>query len=81
MLERYYKSKQEFEEILDKNYNPSAFLDFIESFIPLSYEIKTRTNNFKHEDIKTNSSIYETQSFNKLNSETVFVDEDSFLFY
>lgn len=29
MLERYYKSKQEFEEILDKNYNPSAFLDFI----------------------------------------------------
>lgn len=81
MLERYYKSKQEFEEILDKNYNPSAFLDFIESFISLSYEIKTRTNNFKHEDIKTNSSIYETQSFNKLNSETVFVDEDSFLFY
>ena len=52
MLERYYKSKQEFEEILDKNYNPSAFLEFIESFIPLSYEIKTRTNNFKREDIK-----------------------------
>ncbi|MDM8332043.1 MULTISPECIES: hypothetical protein [Limosilactobacillus] len=80
MLERYYKSKQDFEEFLDKTYDPASFLKFIESFVSLPYEVKTRANNFRYEDITNNSSIYKTHSLNKLNSETVFVKEGSFLF-
>ena len=54
MLERYYKSKQDFEEFLDKTYDPASFLKFIESFVSLPYEVKTRANNFRYEDITNN---------------------------
>lgn len=83
MLERYFKSEKDFNEYLDKTYDPEAFEQsferFLNSLISSSSTLNIKVNNFRNnEDISDNASVYEIT--NNLNNKTIFGYEDSFSF-
>lgn len=83
MLERYFKTKQDFDKYLDKTYDPDTFEKSFEQFLNLlvssSYTLDIKVNNFNNnEDIINNTSVY--KMVNNLNNKTIFENEDSFSF-
>lgn len=83
MLERYFKTKQDFDKYLDKTYDPDTFEKSFEQFLNLlvssSYTLDIKVNNFNNnEDITNNTSVY--KMVNNLNNKTIFENEDSFSF-
>lgn len=83
MLERYFKTKQDFDKYLDKTYDPDtfekSFEQFLNSLVSSSYTLDIKVNNFNNnEDITNNTSVY--KMVNNLNDKTIFENEDSFSF-
>lgn len=83
MLERYFKTKQDFDKYLDKTYDPDtfekSFEQFLNSLVSSSYTLDIKVNNFNNnEDITNNTSVY--KMVNDLNNKTIFENEDSFSF-
>ncbi|CDI61393.1 hypothetical protein [Lactobacillus helveticus] len=83
MLERYFKTKQDFDKYLDKTYDPDtfekSFEQFLNSLVSSSYTLDIKVNNFNNnEDITNNTSVY--KMVNNLNNKTIFENEDSFSF-
>ena len=63
MLERYFKTKQDFDKYLDKTYDPDtfekSFEQFLNSLVSSSYTLDIKVNNFNNnEDITNNTSVY-----------------------
>ena len=63
MLERYFKTKQDFDKYLDKTYDPDtfekSFEQFLDSLVSSSYTLDIKVNNFNNnEDITNNTSVY-----------------------
>ena len=83
MLERYFKTKQDFDKYLDKTYDPDtfekSFEQFLNSLVSSSYTLDIKVNNFNNnEDITNNTSVY--KMVDNLNNKTIFENEDSFSF-
>ncbi|AFR22706.1 hypothetical protein [Lactobacillus helveticus] len=83
MLERYFKTKQDFDKYLDKTYDPDtfekSFEQFLNSLVSSSYTLDIKVNNFNNnEGITNNTSVY--KMVNNLNNKTIFENEDSFSF-
>lgn len=62
MLERYFKTKQDFDKYLDKTYDPDtfekSFEQFLNSLVSSSYTLDIKVNNFNNnEDITNNTSL------------------------
>ena len=83
MLERYFKTKQDFDKYLDETYDPDAFEksfeQFLNSLVSSSYILDIKVNNFNNnEDITNNTSVHKI--LNNLNNKTIFQSEHSFSF-
>ena len=78
MLERYFKTKQDFDKYLDKTYDPDtfekSFEQFLNSLVSSSYTLDIKVNNFNNnKDITNNTSVY--KMVNNLNNKTIFENE------
>ena len=55
MLERYFKTQQDFDKYLDKTYDPDtfekSFEQFLNSLVSPSYTLDIKVNNFKKNTI------------------------------
>lgn len=82
MLERYFKSEQEFNDYLDKTYDPDAFEQsferFLNSLMSSIYLFDIKVNNFKSNESIADSSATTYKILD--NSKTIFRHEDSFSF-
>lgn len=61
MLERYFKTQQDFDKYLDKTYDPDtfekSFEQFLNSLVSSSYTLDIKVNNFKKKYYMTLSSL------------------------
>ena len=61
MLERYFKTQQDFDKYLDKAYDPDtfekSFEQFLNSLVSSSYTLDIKVNNFKKKYYGTLSSL------------------------
>lgn len=85
MLEKYFKSEKEFNEYLNKTYNPEtfekSFEQFLNSLISSPFDLNVTVNNFKNnEEIVDSASLYKATYLDNLNSEAVSKVKDSFTF-
>lgn len=69
MLERYFKTKQDFDKYLDKTYDPDtfekSFEQFLNSLVSSSSTLDIKVNNFNNnEDITNNTSVYKNERIN-----------------
>ncbi|MBB1069363.1 hypothetical protein H5S40_04230 [Limosilactobacillus sp. RRLNB_1_1] len=82
MLERYFKSEQDFNEYLDRTYDPVSFEHSFEHFLNSlassahTFDVNVKVNNFRN--IVDSISTYKLT--NNLTDKTISKNEDSFSF-